>query len=474
MNVTYWTGFSKKKNSTKQPSTGTTVTGVYLKEDTTITNPSLDLVGVPATANYFYISDFGRYYFVQNATKVAADRNLFELEEDVLATYKTNIGSYTAFVSRAASSYDINMHDAAVSQSQEYAQETEGARTALTASTVKQGAYIVRTVGYSGVTSFIATEAELYQLLQYAFDQANWGSSGSWTNFFGDKIAAAYCNPFQFIVDVRWIGLTDTQISSLGGRPSRRVYLGYFDTGLDLHKVDPISAYYPTSLEWQDVSVAVPGAYYNDFRDYDPSWVSYEINVPACGIHPLDPIAIKNGVSIVYGVDSLTGDVIAEVYSGTADPSRTLLFKATGSVGVSIQIGQVSAQGSAQATLLNPFKSVGDVGRVLASDINRGIAELGGKGSAIVSALTGDKITTIGSVGSRGSAQLDSDVFITKRLLKAKDFQTTTAGRPLCQNTTISSLSGYVQCDGASLDIPGFSQEKDAVNGYLNGGFYYE
>lgn len=473
MNVKYWSGFSKRKNSTKIPTGGTTAT-VALKDDTSIMNPTIDSASIPVSANYFYISDFGRYYFVKNVTKVGATRNLFELEEDVLATYKTSIGSYSAFVSRSASYYDTNLHDSAISQSQEYVQDAEGTRTTLTASSVKQGAYIVRTVGYSGVSSFIATEAELYQLLKYAFDQNNWGSGGTWTSFFGDKIAAAYCNPFQFIVDVRWIGLTDTQITSLTGRPSRRVYLGYFDTGLDLHKVDPISSFYPTSLEWQDLSVAVPAAYYNDFRDYDPSWASYEINVPGCGVHPLDPIAIRNGVSIIYGIDSLTGDVIAEVYSGTSDPGRTLLFKATGSVGVSIQIGQVSSQGSAQATLMNPFKSVGDIGRVLASDINRGVAELTGKGSAVVSALTGDKVTTIGSVGSRGSTQLDCDVFITKRLLESKDLQTATAGRPLYQNVTISGLSGFVQCDGASLDIAGFTSEKDAVNGYLNSGFYYE
>ena len=51
---------------------------------------------------------------------------------------------------------------------------------------------------------------------------------------------------------------------------------------------------------------------------------------------------------------------------------------------------------------------------------------------------------------------------------------TTQKGRAKFAAATISSLSGYIQCMDASVDIPGYSSEKDRVNGYLNGGFYYE
>ena len=63
MNISYWTGFSKRKNSTKQPTSGTTAT-VYLKDDTSILNPTFDCTGVPDNVNYIYVSDFGRYYFI--------------------------------------------------------------------------------------------------------------------------------------------------------------------------------------------------------------------------------------------------------------------------------------------------------------------------------------------------------------------------------------------------------------------------
>ena len=54
------------------------------------------------------------------------------------------------------------------------------------------------------------------------------------------------------------------------------------------------------------------------------------------------------------------------------------------------------------------------------------------------------------------------------------EFATNVNGRPLCKNVQLSTLSGYIQCAGASVDIPGFAGDKEAVNNALNGGFYYE
>ena len=47
-------------------------------------------------------------------------------------------------------------------------------------------------------------------------------------------------------------------------------------------------------------------------------------------------------------------------------------------------------------------------------------------------------------------------------------------GRPLCSAVTISSLSGYILCENADLDVAASPTEKDAILSYMNGGFYYE
>ena len=39
---------------------------------------------------------------------------------------------------------------------------------------------------------------------------------------------------------------------------------------------------------------------------------------------------------------------------------------------------------------------------------------------------------------------------------------------------SISGLSGYIKCRNASIEISGFTGDQEAVNNYLNSGFYYE
>ena len=65
--VTLYT-FSKRENSTAQPSTGTDFYCV-LKQPTSIINPTLEISASDITGyNYAYIAAFGRYYFMKDIT----------------------------------------------------------------------------------------------------------------------------------------------------------------------------------------------------------------------------------------------------------------------------------------------------------------------------------------------------------------------------------------------------------------------
>ena len=473
MKIKVFSAFAKRDNSTLQPTGGTEV-DVVLKTPCSILAPVFEISSAYANVNYIYVDAWSRYYSVGTPEYITNDVVRITCKVDPLASFKSDIGSYTGFVARAASQYDSMLHDDAISQDQQYIQEAEGARTTLLASVAKQGAYIIRTVGWNGINSYIATEAELVQILSYAYSQTTWAND--WKQFFVDNLAAAFADPFKYIVDLRWIALTDSQISDLtgsGGRPSRRVYLGYFDTGVDLHKVDAISAYYPTTLLYStSISIAVPAAYYNDFRDYDAGWAEYQIYIPGCGYHPLDPVSVRNGISLDFAIDILTGEIVAQVYAGTSDPNRIMLFETKGSGGCPIQIGQLSAQGSGAIV-----KSLGS--KLNFADQALSVGVLGDSSGALpfhnaISALCGDHTSLIGSVGSRGCIQFNPDAFITKKLLKGKEFQTATLGRPLCQYKQLSTLSGFILCNKASVGIAGLEEERAAVNAYLNSGFYYE
>lgn len=86
-----------------------------LREGTSIIDPVIRLSGVnvPAltNANYMYIPDFNRYYFI---TDIKSIRNgLIEISGhvDVLQTYSSQIRNNTAIIKRNANSWNLYIED---------------------------------------------------------------------------------------------------------------------------------------------------------------------------------------------------------------------------------------------------------------------------------------------------------------------------------------------------------------------------
>ena len=92
---------------------GYDITGT-LREGCSIIDPVIKLestVGEHLTdANYAYIAEFGRYYYINNIRCVG---KLFELSMhvDVLKTYASGIRSNTAVVSRQEKQYNLYLQD---------------------------------------------------------------------------------------------------------------------------------------------------------------------------------------------------------------------------------------------------------------------------------------------------------------------------------------------------------------------------
>ena len=109
--VNFYT-FSKKTNSTKQP-TGTAALSAscLLKDATSIITPVFQIrTSDPTAYNYCYCSAFHRYYFISDITW---NKGYWEIrcKCDVLATYKTTIGSTNGYVLRSANKSDGSIID---------------------------------------------------------------------------------------------------------------------------------------------------------------------------------------------------------------------------------------------------------------------------------------------------------------------------------------------------------------------------
>lgn len=114
MTIKFYKNLSEKNHLDKNiTQMGSDVTGT-LRENCSVINPVIKIESYTdfdlTKCNYAYITEFGRYYFINNITCVG---NLFELEMhvDVLSTYKAEIRSNSAVISRQQHKYNLYLQD---------------------------------------------------------------------------------------------------------------------------------------------------------------------------------------------------------------------------------------------------------------------------------------------------------------------------------------------------------------------------
>ena len=114
MTIKFYENLSDKNHVDKViTQVGTDITGT-LRDDCSIINPVLQLenfTGLDLTkVNYAYIVEFGRYYYINNIT---LRNKLYEISMhvDVLMSYKDEIRTNKAVVSRQENNYNLYLQD---------------------------------------------------------------------------------------------------------------------------------------------------------------------------------------------------------------------------------------------------------------------------------------------------------------------------------------------------------------------------
>ena len=209
MQVKYWTNFNKRKNSTKQPSGGTEIS-VSLKNPCSVENPQIEVVGVPDSANYFYIADFGRYYFRSDAIKITKDITQFSLEVDTMATYKANVGACSALVEFTSSSSEIRITDPRNKPLHTYEESVTNLLDLASFGFNTNGAFIIGIAGGSGgITYYVISAQGLSDFYDEIYD----------TNFIS-QIENQYYGIRDCFVSCRWVPYspagTDAQLKISG------------------------------------------------------------------------------------------------------------------------------------------------------------------------------------------------------------------------------------------------------------------
>lgn len=425
-------------------------------------NPVVELSSSPIGYNYAYISDFGRYYFINDITY---DKGIWvmTLNVDVLATYKTTIGSTSTYILRSSYLYNPRIIDTYYPTKGKVtaAADAQGA----TFSSFQTGGYYVVTVTGScdvgtayGAISYQMTPAQFKNFISTLMTTADGYNFGDLTQGMINSI----CNPLDYISSCIWVPTAFTTSGSTT----------YIDFGLWRSPFAASVVKQSSLTATETYSFSVPkhpqASTYGDYCNLAP-YSEYNLDLGFAPVIPLDPTMLMDTATIAVHVyaDPITG--IALVRGWTADPLATdqqELFKLTCQYGIPIPITQTS---TSFAGITTDLVSLG---------INLLKGDLLGSIGAAFNTMTSAAQTAIGTTSTSGTVGTQAGHQVTKylnaRFFEIVDRDVSNHGRPLCQMKTPSTIPGYMECKNAHVAISGTSAEAGLINSYMESGFYYE
>ena len=468
--------FNKKVNSTLKPSND--VTSIELdclvKTSSSIINPVIELKENPIEYNYCYIEKFNRYYFISDIV-YGIGVWIVSLNVDVLASFRSDILSSSQYILRSASDFNGNildtMYGTKASSSGNYSvvsasSNVEDPDYSLTIpdyfnKNFADGVFVIGVISdnNSGVTyyqlSYASFSVLLSSLMDYVPDDIDDVSDG---------IAKCLFNPLQYITSCMWYpsslarGVTPVLTNIKIGGYTINVGLGGFGSVLNNRVV-----HFRTN-------VSVPShPQSNDYPylNLEP-FTRYNLIFEPYGNIPLDSVKLygASSLNLDWYVDGASGEAELFIYNGT-----NLIANVSAMMGVQVRLSQIVTD------VLGGVNSVtngvsGVISNLLSDNIIGAITStITGITSSVSSMLP--QLSTKGNEGSFLPYSLGSP-----KLYAFYNLQFDTSddkyGRPLCENRTLSTLSGYCLCDKAVITSLCTGDEKEMIESYLNGGLYIE
>ena len=453
MVIECYSGFSKKPNSTKQPSGGSSKT-VRLKDNCSVLNPVFLLNGYDLSHNY--VKWGSRYYYIDDIVIVANDLAEYHCSTDALATFKSYIGASTQYILRSASAYNGRIVD---NYYPALAKNTHEANMITSPFDKSAGTYIIGMQGKGSggnggaVTYYAGSASSMKALVNYMLNSP----SSYQVSEISEELLTCIFNPLQFIVSCMWFPFG---VPTMNGD----VTCGWWPvSGSGLRQV--------STLEWgTNFSISIPkhpkASSRGDYLNLLP-FSKYMLDAGPWGIIPLDNFNLLDASSLTcdYKVDLMTGSGRLNVQFRDKVAYSNIY---TTQIGVPIQLGQNAFnQGALTGSASG---AVGTIKSAISGDpVGMLFNGLGAIGNA---AAMSQAVPSM--LGSNGTISFHNSFGILADFLDVSDDNLVENGRPLCETRTISGLSGYMLCENADLDLPASPSEKEAILSYMNGGFYYE
>ena len=448
--------FAKEPNSTSQPSGSGRVVSCVLKDDCSIMHPVFLLSSWSMTDNY--IKWNSRFYWIEDIVIITNDHAEYHCREDVLATFKSYIGSSSQYILRSAHAYNGSLIDTKYPALTSIVRSESTFNGNIGSSITGNGFFVLglmngSTVSSGGITYYALGETQMQNLLQFMY-------GGTWLDTSGATINTALqkelVNPMQYISSIVWFPFS-TDI--YGSYPVENPVFGWWTaTGVLGSRIDAgsfVQVFSETIQLPRHPQASNKGTYLN----CEP-FTRHTLFFYGFGQIPLDAsqFAESNNAVFTLSVDLSTGDAKLTI----SDNSPKVLQQMYGKMGAPVQISQLSQ------SLTSPLTNVisGAVGLAYGNVVGFGQGILSGIESMM------PQCERSGATGSR-MAYLKKPTILTEcRQIASED--NAHLGRPLCMRGTISSYPGYNVVENADINFACNYSELTEIKSFMESGFYYE
>lgn len=480
--------FSKRKNSTKQPTGTGTVYNVDLKSGTSFLSPIL-LLNNSGKPDFNYCIFGGWYYFVRDIVSVRNDLWEVYCTIDALATAKSAITGSTQFVSYSSQLGSSWLPDTRIPVLK--STTVQNTYASLSGLFNTNGFYVLSFVGKSGCETVCLNKSVLSVLID---EISNWEDDGitgivndsmnlmyDWTTV-EDSLASlgkmmiqtgfignAFANAPSCIRSCIWVPFL---LSAFSGA-SKPIWLGDYDT---THAGFELNASPTTGSE----SVNIPWTYSDWRRAVCEDVYLY---LPLVGMVNLssDSLTHASSITVEYsatGTDGviayrvLAGGEIIGTYGGQCSANYPIGINQQASAG---QIFQSILQGGEKmvnAAVHSTISPVSMAAAPVAMAYEGAVATYDS-----ISLQNTRNLTCIGGIGGGAGVGLSLNIecyVVTHDLNISPSQMATTMGVPTMKPMSLSSLTGYCQCANAHVEADLPAPVLDTVDTFLNSGFFIE
>lgn len=494
----------------------------YLKAPTSLLYPTITIDTSSFTPklfeyNYCYISEFSRYYFIDEIISLSTTLYEMRLRVDVLMSYSTAIKNTSAIVNRSASKFNSSISDEKYPLEYNYTYEE------------------LNNINYVNEFDLSTVHTYIYRNYVVTFYNPRWNqlidvdiepSSNGLDSIYLGNVGALPDNTRFFT-----LCMNEIDYQKFYGTVSASATLANYIINVSVLPYEPIHG---TTIikeipfvisESETIYInLINGACFvrgqsvqrfshakytfgnmTSFLEYEP-FSKYYIYIPFYGDVQIDVSDVRNSiVYLYYNVNFTTGSATCFLFNST---NNKIIFQAECNLGISIGINS------------NNFKEVNDSNNIKAitsginvvSNMIQGISGLalasisGGVGGAVgaVGGITSAKQTSSGVLGiisdvtdylatkhtnyikcvtNPSSGTFGSIVVINSFIYKIyrKELNVTSGyfsliGRKLSEYILLSTLTGYTEIGSVELNNQGFSkatfQEKAMIENALKNGVF--